>query len=81
MSWLTGASIGVRDDTALAELHSTRMIVGNNLTILLELMAAAEPAPRARATVRGRRAVAAGIGKPPREPTTGSSHRTGCAER
>ncbi|NEK56580.1 hypothetical protein GCU56_01660 [Geodermatophilus sabuli] len=37
--WLTGASIGVQDDTALAELHSTRMVVGNNLTILLELMA------------------------------------------
>ena len=37
--WLTGASIGVRDETALAELHSTRMIVGNNVTILLELMA------------------------------------------
>jgi hypothetical protein len=37
--WLTGASIGVRNETALAELHSTRMIVGNNVTILLELMA------------------------------------------
>ena len=37
--WLTGASIGVRDETVLAELHSTRMIVGNNLTIVLELMA------------------------------------------
>jgi hypothetical protein len=41
VSWLTGADIGVRDDAALAELHSTRMIVGNNLTILLELMAVA----------------------------------------
>jgi hypothetical protein len=39
VSWLTGASIGVRDGTALAELHSTRLLVGNNLTILLELMA------------------------------------------
>ena len=39
VSWLTGASIGVRNETALAELHSTRMIVGNNVTILLELMA------------------------------------------
>jgi hypothetical protein len=41
VSWLTGADIGVRDDTVLAELHSTRMIVGNDLTILLELMAVA----------------------------------------
>ena len=39
VSWLTGASIGVRDGAALAELHSTRLLVGNNLTILLELMA------------------------------------------
>jgi hypothetical protein len=39
VSWLTGASIGVRDETVLAELHSTRMFVGNNLTIVLELMA------------------------------------------
>jgi hypothetical protein len=37
--WLTGASIGVRDETVLAELQSTRMIVGNNLTIVLELTA------------------------------------------
>jgi hypothetical protein len=39
VSWLTGASIGVRNETVLAELHSTRMVVGNNLTIVLELMA------------------------------------------
>jgi hypothetical protein len=37
--WLGGTSIGVRDETVLAELHSTRMIVGNNITIVLELMA------------------------------------------
>ncbi|HET6395017.1 MAG TPA: hypothetical protein VFG13_19475 [Blastococcus sp.] len=39
VSWLTGAGVGVRDESVLAELHSTRMIVGNNLTILLELTA------------------------------------------
>ncbi len=39
--WLTGASIGVRNETALIELHSTRMVVGNNVTIVLELMAVA----------------------------------------
>ncbi len=37
--WLTGAGIGVRDEAALADLHSTRMVVGNNVTIMLELMA------------------------------------------
>ncbi len=37
--WLAGASIGVRNETVLAELHSTRMVVGNDLTILLELAA------------------------------------------
>jgi hypothetical protein len=39
VSWLSGAGIGVRDEAVLAELHSTRMVVGNNLTIVLELMA------------------------------------------
>jgi hypothetical protein len=39
LSWLTGAGIGVRDETVLTDLRSTRMVVGNNLTILLELMA------------------------------------------
>jgi hypothetical protein len=37
--WLAGASIGVRNETGLAELHSTRLTVGNNLTVVLELMA------------------------------------------
>jgi hypothetical protein len=52
-SWLTGASIGVRNETVLAELHSTRMIVGNNLTIVLELMAVG--LALALASGRGRR--------------------------
>jgi hypothetical protein len=38
-SWLTGASIGERNETVLAELHGTRMVVGNSVTIVLELMA------------------------------------------
>ena len=43
LSWLTGASIGVRDGPVLAGLHSTRMVVGNKLTIVLELMAVGPP--------------------------------------
>ena len=39
LAWLTGARIGVRDPAVLAELNSTRMIVGNHVTIVLELMA------------------------------------------
>jgi hypothetical protein len=35
LSWLTGAGIGVRDETVLTDLRSTRMVVANNLTILL----------------------------------------------
>jgi hypothetical protein len=37
--WLTGVGIGARSEAVLAELHSTRMVVGNNVTIVLELMA------------------------------------------
>ncbi|HZA16979.1 MAG TPA: hypothetical protein VE645_08850 [Pseudonocardiaceae bacterium] len=37
--WLTGATIGVDDESVLTELHSTRMVVGNNVTIGLELLA------------------------------------------
>jgi hypothetical protein len=37
--WLSGTAVGVRNESALAELHSTRLVVGNNLTIVLELMA------------------------------------------
>ncbi len=37
--WLGGSTIGVRDDSVLTELHSTRMVVGNNITIGLELLA------------------------------------------
>jgi hypothetical protein len=39
LAWLNGAGVGVEDGTALAELHSTRMVVGNNVTIVLELAA------------------------------------------
>lgn len=37
--WLGGASIGLRSSAALAELHGGRMIVGNGVTIVLELLA------------------------------------------
>jgi hypothetical protein len=37
--WLTGSTIGVDDATVLTELHSTRMVVGNNITIGLEMLA------------------------------------------
>ena len=37
--WLTGATVGVDDESVLTELHSTRMVVGNNVTIGLELLA------------------------------------------
>jgi hypothetical protein len=37
--WLGGSTIGVRDDSVLTELHSSRMVVGNNITIGLELLA------------------------------------------
>jgi hypothetical protein len=39
LAWLNGAGVGVADRTALADLHSTRMVVGNNVTIVLELAA------------------------------------------
>ena len=39
LSWLAGSSVGVRDAAGLTELHSTRMVVGNNVTIALELAA------------------------------------------
>jgi hypothetical protein len=39
LAWLNGAGVGVEERTALAELHSTRMVVGNNVTIVLELAA------------------------------------------
>jgi hypothetical protein len=37
--WLAGSQIGVADEAVLTELHSTRMVVGNNITIVLELVA------------------------------------------
>ena len=37
--WLTGATVGVDDESVLTELHSTRMVIGNNITIGLELLA------------------------------------------
>jgi hypothetical protein len=39
LAWLNGSGVGVVDGTALAELHSTRMVVGNNVTIVLEVAA------------------------------------------
>jgi hypothetical protein len=39
LAWLNGADVGVKDATALAELHSTRMVIGNDVTIALELAA------------------------------------------
>lgn len=37
--WLSGSTIGLRTDVALSEMHSTRMVVGNLLTIGLEAVA------------------------------------------
>jgi len=37
--WLAGSTVGISDEAALAELHSTRMVVGNNITIVLDLLA------------------------------------------
>lgn len=37
--WLNGSTLGVNDEAVLTELHSTRMVVGNNITIGLELLA------------------------------------------
>ena len=39
LAWLNGAGVGVEDGTALAELHGTRVVVGNTVTIVLELAA------------------------------------------
>jgi hypothetical protein len=39
LAWLSGSGVGVEDGTALDELRSTRMVVGNNVTIVLELVA------------------------------------------
>jgi hypothetical protein len=39
LAWLNGSGVGVVDGTALDELHSTRMVVGNNVTIVLEVAA------------------------------------------
>lgn len=37
--WLSGGTVGLKSDAALAEMHSTRMIGGNVITIGLELAA------------------------------------------
>ncbi|WP_147915337.1 hypothetical protein [Ruania zhangjianzhongii] len=37
--WLTGSTVGLRGTAAAAEMHSGRMMVGNNITIVLELLA------------------------------------------
>lgn len=39
--WLTGSTVGFKDASAAAEMHSTRLVVGNNVTIGLELIAVA----------------------------------------
>ncbi len=39
--WLAGSTIGLVDAAVLTEMHSTRMVVGNNVTIMLELLAVA----------------------------------------
>jgi hypothetical protein len=56
LAWLSGSGVGVQDGTALAELHSTRIVVGNNVTIVLEL--AAVGLALALASAWGRRAPA-----------------------
>ncbi|RCK70428.1 hypothetical protein DT076_07230 [Desertihabitans brevis] len=37
--WLAGSTVGLRSDSGVAELHSTRFVVGNVVTIALELAA------------------------------------------
>lgn len=54
LAWLSGSDIGVRDADTVSELHSTRVVVGNNVTIVLELAAVALAVTLA--TGRGRRA-------------------------
>lgn len=39
--WLAGSTIGLKDASGMAELHSTRFVIGNNVTIVLELIAIA----------------------------------------
>ncbi len=39
--WLAGSTVGVTDEAALTELHSTRFVAGNTITLLLMLLAAA----------------------------------------
>lgn len=37
--WLSGATVGLKSGAAVAEIHSPRMVVGNVVTIVLELLA------------------------------------------
>lgn len=37
--WLAGSTLGLRSAAAAEEMHSGRMMVGNNITIVLELLA------------------------------------------
>lgn len=37
--WLAGSTIGLRSAAAAEEMHSGRMMIGNNITIVLELLA------------------------------------------
>lgn len=37
--WLGGATVGLKNSAAVAEIHSTRMVVGNGVTVVLELLA------------------------------------------
>lgn len=37
--WLSGATIGIKDGATVAEVQNTRMVVGNVITIVLELLA------------------------------------------
>lgn len=37
--WLSGSTLGLRSAAAAEEMHSGRMMVGNNVTIVLELLA------------------------------------------
>ncbi len=41
LAWLAGSTVGLRTDAQVAELHSSRMVAGNIVTIVLELLAVA----------------------------------------
>lgn len=39
LMWLGGSTIGLKTDAGVSEIHGTRMVVGNEVTIVLEVLA------------------------------------------